>query len=174
LRVGFNFAVNTAKFFAVVGVRDYSSGLGALRFRRYSSGHFFDRERKQRLAGNRSKAGNTISLTANRRSLYLNARTTEALEAISEAHALVERYGERWWGAELYRLRGVFLTTIGAGEAQIEASFRLAIETAREQKSTSLAKRAEATYSEYCRQKGRPLGLHACRLSLLDQNFRQT
>jgi hypothetical protein len=45
---------------------------------------------------------------------------------------------------------------IGADEAQIEASFCAAINTAKEQKSVSLAKlekRAEATYAEHRRQK---------------------
>jgi len=46
------------------------------------------------------------------------------------------------------------LAAIGADEAQIEASFYAAIKTAREQKSVSLAKRAEATYAEYRRRKG--------------------
>jgi hypothetical protein len=53
----------------------------------------------------------------------------------------------------LHRLRGLFLTALGADETQIEASFREAISTAKEQKSISLAKRAEATYAEYRRQK---------------------
>ena len=51
--------------------------------------------------------------------------------------------------AELYRLRGVFLAAIGADEVQIEASLREAIRIAKEQKSVSLEKRAEETYSEY-------------------------
>ena len=55
--------------------------------------------------------------------------------------------------AELHRLRGVFLAAVGADETQIEASFCAAINTAREQKSVSLEKRAEGTYAEYCRQK---------------------
>jgi hypothetical protein len=42
---------------------------------------------------------------------------------------------------------------MGAEETQIEASFREAIRIAREQKSVSLEKRAEATYAEYRRQK---------------------
>jgi len=54
--------------------------------------------------------------------LYLAERTSEALEAITEAEALVARTGERWWCAELHRLRGVFLAAIGAEETQIEAS----------------------------------------------------
>jgi serine/threonine protein kinase/tetratricopeptide (TPR) repeat protein len=81
--------------------------------------------------------------------LHLADRSSEALEAISEAEVLVERSEERWWSAELQRLRGVFLAATGADELQIEASFRAAIRTAKEQKSISLAARAEASYSEY-------------------------
>ena len=82
-------------------------------------------------------------------------RASEALEAIKEAENVVERSEERWWCAELHRLRGVFLTLMGAKEAQIKASFGEAIRIAKEQKSVSLAKRAEATYAEYRRQKTR-------------------
>jgi len=85
--------------------------------------------------------------------LYLANRTSEALEAISEAEALVERFEDRHWSAELHRLRGVFLAALGSDEAQIEASFCEAIRTGKEQKSIPLAKRAEATYAEYRRQK---------------------
>jgi hypothetical protein len=84
---------------------------------------------------------------------HLADRTGEALEAIREAEALVERFENRYWCAELHRLRGVFLAAMGAEETQIEASFQEAIRTATEQKSVSLAKRAEATYAEYRRQK---------------------
>jgi tetratricopeptide (TPR) repeat protein len=86
--------------------------------------------------------------------LHLADRASEALEAIREAEALVESSEERWWSAELSRLRAVFLAAIGADEAQIEPSLREAIRIAREQKSISLEKRAEATYGEYQRQKG--------------------
>jgi predicted ATPase len=41
--------------------------------------------------------------------LYLANRTQEALAAIKEAEELVERSGERFYFAELHRLRGVFL-----------------------------------------------------------------
>jgi hypothetical protein len=85
--------------------------------------------------------------------LRLADRTSEALHAISEAQALVERYEERAWAAELHRLRGVFLATLGSEDARIEASFCEAIRIAKEQKSVSLQKRAEATYAEYRRQK---------------------
>jgi hypothetical protein len=81
--------------------------------------------------------------------LHLVDRTSEALEAINEAEALAERSEARWRCAELHRLHGVFLATIGAEETQIEASFCAAIRIAKEQKSVSLEKRAEATYAEY-------------------------
>jgi predicted ATPase len=81
--------------------------------------------------------------------LHFADRIPEALEAITEAEAWVERSEERWWCAELHRLRGVFLAAMGADKAQLEASFQAAMRTAREQRSTSLEARAEATYAEY-------------------------
>jgi predicted ATPase len=98
--------------------------------------------------------------------LHLAGRSSEALEAISEAEALAERSEERWWSAELHRLRGVFLTAIGAAESQIEASFCAAVKTAKEQGSVSLEKRAEATYTEYRRQRASGLGGRGFRLPL--------
>ena len=105
-------------------------------------------------------------LTLKAEVLHLADRSSEALEAIKEAEALIERSGERWLYAELYLLRGVFLTAVGAHEAQIEASFCAAINTAKEQKSVSLAKRAEATYAEYRRQKASGSGGRGFRLPL--------
>ena len=98
--------------------------------------------------------------------LFLADRVSEALEAIMEAEALAERSEERWWCAELHRLRGVFLTALGPDETQIEASFSAALRTAREQKSISLEKRAEGTYAEYRRQKASAAGGRGFRLPL--------
>ena len=98
--------------------------------------------------------------------LHLADRTSEALEAINEAEALAERFEQRYCCAELHRLRGVFLATLGADEAQIVASLCEAIKTAREQKSVSLEKRAEGTYAEYRRQKASGSGGRGFRLSL--------
>jgi hypothetical protein len=55
--------------------------------------------------------------------LHLADRTAEALSAIKEAETLIDRFGERWWCAELHRLRGVFLAAMDGEKAQIEASF---------------------------------------------------
>jgi predicted ATPase len=99
--------------------------------------------------------------------LHLADRASEALEAIREAEALAERSEERWWCAELYRLRGVFLAALDADETQIEASFCAAISTAKEQKSISLEKRAEGTYAEYRHQKANASAGCGFRLPLL-------
>jgi predicted ATPase len=108
----------------------------------------------------------TFWLALKAAALYLANRTSEALAAIGEAQELVERSGERSCCSELYRLRGVFLAALGAEEAEIEASFSEAIRIAKEQKSVSLEKRAQATYAEYGRQKASGSGGRGFRLPL--------
>jgi predicted ATPase len=98
--------------------------------------------------------------------LYVTDRTPEAVEAIAEAEAWIERSEERWWSAELHRLRALFLAGVGAEERQIEASFSAAIKTAKQQKSTSLVTWAEASYAEYRRRKRRASGGRGLRLPL--------
>jgi predicted ATPase len=98
--------------------------------------------------------------------LHLADRTSEALQAIKDAEAVVQKTEERQHLAELHRLRGVFLTRLGADEVQIEGAFCEAIRTAKAQKSISLTKRAEATYAEYRRQKESGLGGRGFRLPL--------
>jgi hypothetical protein len=98
--------------------------------------------------------------------LHYTHRTSGALEAMREAETLAERSEVRFWCAELHRLQGVFLAAMGASETQIEASLRAAIRIAKEQKSVSLEKRAEATYAEYCRQKANGSGGRGIRLPL--------
>jgi hypothetical protein len=98
--------------------------------------------------------------------LHLAHRTSEALEAINEAEVLAERFEQRICYADLHRLRGVLLATLDADETQIEASFCEAIRIAKEQKSPSLEKRAEAAYAEYRRQKTSASGGRGIRLPL--------
>jgi hypothetical protein len=98
--------------------------------------------------------------------LHLANRTSEALEAISEAESLAERFEHRYVFFRLHWLRGVFLTAMGADEMQIEASFCEAIRIAKQQKAVSLTKQAEATYAEYRRKKASALGGRGFRLPL--------
>jgi serine/threonine protein kinase len=81
--------------------------------------------------------------------LHLAHREPEALRAIGEAEAMAERNQERCHSAELHRLRGIVLAATGADPTEIAASFRAAISKAKQQKSASLAARAEASYAEY-------------------------
>jgi predicted ATPase len=87
--------------------------------------------------------------------LHLADRAEDGLSSIDEAESMIQRSGERWWGAELYRLRGVLLASTGADGAQIESAFHASIRLAKQQKSASLASRAEAAYAEYRRQEER-------------------
>jgi uncharacterized protein (DUF433 family) len=106
--------------------------------------------------------------------LHLADRTSEALEAITEAEALAEKFEQRAYLAELYRLRGVFLAATGSDETQIEAAFRESIRIAKQQKSISLMKRAEASCAEYRLRKLSTLrypgnGLNSSRMSYADR-----
>jgi tetratricopeptide (TPR) repeat protein len=98
--------------------------------------------------------------------LYLADRTSDALEAINEAIPMAERFELGDSRGEMHRLRGVFLAAMGADETQIEASFCEAIRIAKEQKSVSFEKRAEATFAEYRRQKASASGGRGFRLPL--------
>jgi predicted ATPase len=70
-------------------------------------------------------------------------RTEDALQALAEAHTLVEQFEERWWEAEICRLRGVvLLRRPGTSQAEAEAWLQRALETARRQEAKSLELRA--------------------------------
>ena len=86
--------------------------------------------------------------------LHLAGRTSEALGAITEAERLVERSEAHCWSVELYLLRGAVLAKLGADGAKIDNAFGEAVSIAKQQKSISLIKRAEASYAEYLCQKG--------------------
>jgi tetratricopeptide (TPR) repeat protein len=105
-------------------------------------------------------------LAVKAQALHLAGRSSEAVEAINEAEALAEKFEQRVYCAELHRLRGVFLTAMGAEETQIEASFGEAIRIATEQKAVSLEKRSAATYAEYRRQRASASGGPGFRLPL--------
>jgi tetratricopeptide (TPR) repeat protein len=106
------------------------------------------------------------NLARKAQALHLADRTSEALETINEAQALAERSEQRNCDSELHWLRAIFLAAMGAEATQIEASFCEAIRIAKEQKSVSLEKRAEATYAEYRRQKASAPGARGLRLPL--------
>ncbi len=107
----------------------------------------------ERLRTSGSLLGMLSMLALKAEALHLAGRTSEALEAINEAEALVDVSGGTWWCAELYRLRAIFLVELGAEEARIEEAFSKALKIAKQQKSVALAARAEATYAKYRQEK---------------------
>ncbi len=69
-------------------------------------------------------------------------RAEEGLASINEALAEARTHNERWWDAELHRLRSELLLMHGADASDIEAAIRRAIEIARSQRARSLELRA--------------------------------
>jgi predicted ATPase len=72
----------------------------------------------------------------------------DGLQALAEAHTLVEQHEERWWEAEVCRLRGVLLLRQpGASQAEAEDWLQQALDVARRQQAKSLELRAAMSLS---------------------------
>ena len=69
-------------------------------------------------------------------------RTEEGLASIDEALSEARTHNERWWDAELHRLRGELLLLHGADASDVEVAILRAIEIARSQQARSLELRA--------------------------------
>jgi DNA-binding SARP family transcriptional activator/predicted ATPase len=69
-------------------------------------------------------------------------RAGEGLVFIDEALTEARLHNERWWNAELHRLRGELLLMHGADASDVEAAMLRAIEIARAQQARSLELRA--------------------------------
>jgi adenylate cyclase len=81
-------------------------------------------------------------------------RTAEGLEALAEAGTLIEKNEERYWEAELHRLRGELLLKDGAVSGA-EVSFHRAIEVSIHQEARSLELRAVMSVARLWRSQGR-------------------
>ena len=82
--------------------------------------------------------------------------TEDGLQALAEAHALMEQHEERWWEAEVYRLRGVLLLRqTGTPQAEAEAWLQRALDVARRQQAKSLELRAAMSLSRLWQQQGK-------------------
>jgi len=83
----------------------------------------------------------------------------EGLATLDEAQAVVEKNEERFWEAEIYRLRGELLLD-AADISEVEASFHHAIEIARRQQAKSLELRAVISQSRWWRRQGKRAEAH--------------
>jgi predicted ATPase len=82
--------------------------------------------------------------------------TEDGLQALAEAHTLVEQQEERWWEAEIHRLRGVvLLRQPGTPQAEAETWLQRALDVARRQEARSLELRAAMSLSRLWQQQGK-------------------
>jgi predicted ATPase len=82
--------------------------------------------------------------------------TADGLQALTEVNALVEQHEERWWEAEIHRLRGVLLLRQpGTPQAEAETWLQRALDVARRQEAKSLELRAAMSLSRLWQQQGK-------------------
>jgi serine/threonine protein kinase/predicted ATPase len=80
-------------------------------------------------------------------------RNWEARAVLDEMQAVVEKNEERFWEAELHRLRGELLRLEAAASSETEQCFQRAIDVARSQKAKSLELRAAMSLARlWCAQ----------------------
>jgi len=80
----------------------------------------------------------------------------DGLQALAEAHTLVEQQEERCWEAEISRLRGVLLLRQpGTPQAEAETWLQRALDVARRQEAKALELRAAMSLSRLWQQQGK-------------------
>jgi serine/threonine protein kinase/predicted ATPase len=130
-----------------------------------------------------TKQQHTYFLTLLAEALDKAGRASEGLEALTKAQSLIEKDKERFWEAELHRLRGELLlkledqgskseerkshSSIFNSPPSPEACFHRAIEVARRQQAKSFELRAVMSLCRLWRQQGKEQEAHA----LLDEIY---
>jgi predicted ATPase len=85
----------------------------------------------------------------------------DGLQALAEAHTLVEQQEERWWEAEVCRLRGVLLLRqTGTLQAEAETWLQRALDVARRQQAKSLELRAATSLARLWQHQGKHAEAH--------------
>jgi len=80
----------------------------------------------------------------------------DGLQTLAEAHTLVEQQEERYWEAEVCRLRGVLLLRqTGTPQAEAETWLRQALDVARCQEAKALELRAAMSLARLWQQQGK-------------------
>ena len=87
--------------------------------------------------------------------------TDDSLQALAEAHTLVEQHEDRCWEAVVCRLRGVvLLRQPGTQPAEAEAWLQRALDVARRQEAKSLELRAAMSLARLWQQQGKQADAH--------------
>jgi predicted ATPase len=80
----------------------------------------------------------------------------EGFRSLDDAQAVLEQHEDRWWEAEIYRLRGVLLLQQSAApEAEAEAWIRRALDIAQSQQAKSLELRAATSLAHLWHAQGK-------------------
>jgi DNA-binding SARP family transcriptional activator len=83
-------------------------------------------------------------------------RVGDGLVVIDEALAASCAHSERWWDAELHRIRGELLLAQGAEAYDVEAALLQALEIARSQEARSLELRSATALARFWEAQGSP------------------
>jgi hypothetical protein len=83
------------------------------------------------------------------------AQFDAGLVAVEAGLAESRQNNERWWEAELHRLRGELQLASGAGDEDVESALRRALEVARGQEARSLELRAATSLARLWHERGR-------------------
>jgi predicted ATPase len=103
-----------------------------------------------------SRAQEPIFLGLLAEALALANATEEGLAVLAEALAIAQSSGAKGNDAELYRLRGELLGRLpSTGDSEVEACFRTALATARDQGTRGFELRAAASLARLHRDRGR-------------------
>jgi predicted ATPase len=88
--------------------------------------------------------------------------TADGLQALAEAHTLVEQHAERYWEAEVCRYQGVLLLRQPRPQPEVaEAWLQRALAVARGQEAKSLELRAATSLARLWQQQGKRAEAHA-------------
>jgi predicted ATPase len=79
----------------------------------------------------------------------------QGVALVTEILAFIEETGERYWSAELHRLKGELLQAQGAAAGEVEGWYLRAIEIARRQSAKSLELRASVSLARLWQTQGR-------------------
>jgi predicted ATPase len=88
--------------------------------------------------------------------------TADGLQALAEAHTLIEQQEDRWWEAEVHRLRGVLLLKqLATPQEEAETWLQRALDVARRQEAKALELRAAMSLARLWQQQGKRAEAHA-------------
>jgi adenylate cyclase len=89
-------------------------------------------------------------------------KAAEGLRLIATAMPELQRSGERWWEAELYRIEGelLFASSDSGLEPEVEQCFHKAVMTSRQQQAKSLELRATMSLCRLWQQQGKTADAH--------------